>query len=163
VKEKQVTTSVISVIEGDIKDAKYVSGRIPFTNLGPLTDSTLVPDNPDIYYGARPEQLDRRVRNELNSHIIPLTQDNLPITPNFFLAAKEPDRSAAVAKRQACYDSALRARGMDSLRSYGQENLSYDINAYTISSIYYDGTLKMYTSHSTQLTSPGSRPEYHMH
>lgn len=52
---------------------------------------------------------------------------------------------------------------MDSLRSYGQENPSHNINAYTISSIYHDGTLKMFTSHPTQPTSPGSRPEYHMH
>ena len=163
VKEKQVTTSVIPFIEGDIGDAKCVSGGIPFTNLDPLTDGTLLPGNPDIYYGARPEQLDRRVRDELSGHIIPSTQDDLPVAPNFFLAAKGPDGSAAVAKRQACYDGALGARGMDSLRSYGQENSSRDTNAYTISSIYHDGTLKMYTSHPAQLISPGSRPEYSMH
>jgi hypothetical protein len=52
VKEKQVTTSVIPIIEGDIGDAKCVSGGIPFTNLGHLTDGTLVPGNPDIYYSA---------------------------------------------------------------------------------------------------------------
>ena len=88
-KEKQVTTSVIPYIGGDIKDAKCVSGGIPFTNLAPLTDGTLVPGNADIYYGARPEQLDRRVRDELSGHIIPSTQDDLPIAPNFFLAAKD--------------------------------------------------------------------------
>ncbi|KAL9034871.1 MAG: hypothetical protein Q9180_005169 [Flavoplaca navasiana] len=162
-KEKQVTTSVIPIIEGDIGDARCVSGGIPFTNLHPLTDGTFALGNPDIYYGARPEQLDRRVRNELSGHIIPSTQEDLPVAPNFFLAAKDPDGSAAVAKRQACYDGALGARGMDSLRSYGQENPSHNINAYTISSIYYDRTLKMYTSHPTQPTCPGSRPEYHMH
>ncbi|KAL9127755.1 MAG: hypothetical protein Q9175_007672 [Cornicularia normoerica] len=161
-KEKQVTTSVIPIVEGDIGDAKCVSGGIPFTNLDPLTDGTLVPGNPDIYYGARPEQLDRRVRNELRGHIIPSTQDDLPMAPNFFLAAKGPDGSAAVAKRQACYDGALGARGMDSLQSYGQENTSHITNAYTISSIYHDGTLKMYTSHPSPPTNPGSRPEYHM-
>jgi hypothetical protein len=32
---------------------------------------------------------------------------------------------------------------MDSLQSYGQENVSHATNAYTISSIYHDGTLKI--------------------
>jgi hypothetical protein len=99
VKEKQVIISVISIIEGDIRDAKCVSGGIPFTNLDHLTDGTLVPGNPDIYYGARHEQLDRRVRKELSGHIIPSTQDDLPIAPNFLLAAKGPDGSLAMAGR----------------------------------------------------------------
>jgi hypothetical protein len=34
-------------------------------------------------YGARPEQLDRRVRDVLSGHIIPSTQDSLPIAPIF--------------------------------------------------------------------------------
>jgi len=49
---------VIPVIEGKIRDAKCISGGIPFTNLNHLMDGTLVPGNPDRYYGARPEQLD---------------------------------------------------------------------------------------------------------
>jgi hypothetical protein len=49
---------------------------IPFTNLDHLMDGTLVPGNPDIYYGTRPEQLTRRVRNELSGHIIPSTQED---------------------------------------------------------------------------------------
>jgi hypothetical protein len=159
-KEKQVTTSVIPIIEGEIRDAKCVSGGIPFTNLDHLTDGTLVPGNPDLYYGARPEQLDRRVRDELSGHIIPSTQDDLPIAPNFLLAAKGPDGSLAVAGRQASYDGALGARGTQSLRSYGQDESVYDNNAYTITSIYHGGQLKMYTSHPTQPTSPGGRPEY---
>ncbi len=56
----------------------------------------------------------------------------------------------------------LGARGIHSLQSYGQDNPVYDNNAYTITSIYNDGTLKMYTSHPTQPTSPESRPEYYM-
>ena len=89
---------MIPIIEGDIRDARCVSGGIPFTNLDALTDGTLVPVNPDIYYGARPQQLDRRVRDELSGYIIPSIQDDLPIVTNFFLAAKGPDGRAAVAK-----------------------------------------------------------------
>jgi hypothetical protein len=58
-KEKQITESVISIIEGDNGDARCIAGGIPFKNLSPLTNGTLVPGNPDRYYRARPEQLDR--------------------------------------------------------------------------------------------------------
>jgi hypothetical protein len=70
VKEKQIITSVILIIEGDIGDAKCVSEEILFTNLDPLTNSTLILGNPNIYYSARPKQLDRRVRDKLDSQII---------------------------------------------------------------------------------------------
>jgi len=153
---------VIPVIEGKIRDAKCISGGIPFTNLNHLTDGTLVPGNPDRYYGARPEQLDRRVRTELSGHIIPSTQHNLPIAPTFFLAAKGPDGSLAVAGRQASYDGALGARGIQSLQSYRQDEPIYNNHTYTITSIYYGGTLKMYTSHASQPTDPGGQPEYYM-
>ncbi|KAL5373608.1 hypothetical protein PMIN06_012488 [Paraphaeosphaeria minitans] len=161
VKERQVSESVIPIIEGKMIDARCRSGGIPFTNLEPLTDGTLKPGNPDVYYGARPEQLSRKVRGELSDLIIPSTQHDLPTVPNFFLATKGPDGSAAVAKRQACYDGALGARGMHRLLSYGQGESVYN-NASTITSIYHDGTLKMYTSHVALSPSPGARPEYHM-
>jgi hypothetical protein len=160
-KEKQVSESMIPFIEGKVEDAKCRSGGIPFTNLDYLTDGTLVPGNPDIYYGARPEQLDRQVRNELTSRVVPSTQHDLPIAPNFFLAAKGPDGSLAVAGRQACYDGALGARGIQSLQSYRRDKLVDDNNAYTVTSIYHGGTLKMYTSHPKS-TGPGGRPEYFM-
>ena len=161
-KENKATKTVIPVIEGKITDNKCVEGDVLFTNLTPLTNDMLTAAKPDLYYGARPEQLDRRVRDELSGHIIPSTQDNLPIAPNFFLEAKGPDGSLAVAGRQACYDGALGARGMHSLMSYGQDDPAYDNNAYTITSIYHGGTLKMYTSHPTQPTNPGGRSEYCM-
>ncbi|PVH94218.1 hypothetical protein DM02DRAFT_618786 [Periconia macrospinosa] len=162
-KEKQVSESVIPIIEGKIGDTKCRSGGIPFTNLDPLTDGTLKSGNPDIYYGARPEQLSRKVRDDLSSRIIPSTQHDLPMAPNFFLAAKGPDGSLAVAGRQACYDGALGARGMHSLQSYGQDEPVYYNNASTITSIYHGGHLKMYTSHVAPPRSPGGRPEYYMH
>ena len=163
VKEKQVTTSVIPVIEGKISDSKCVSGGIPFANLEHLTDGTIVPGNPDIYYGARPEQLNRRVRGELNSYIIPSTQDDLPIAPNFFLAVKGPDGSLSVAAKQASYDGSLGERGILSLLSYGQDEPVFDKYAHTISSIYHGGQLKMYAIHSNPPTSRESQPAYFMH
>ncbi len=108
-KEKQITTSVLPIIEGNVEDARCISGGVPFTNLDHLTDGTLAPGNPDVYYGGRADQLDRCVRDELGASIIPSTQDDLPIAPNFFVAVEGLDGSAAVVKRQACYYGALGA------------------------------------------------------
>ena len=160
-KEKQVTTSVIPIIEGNGTDTKCISGDTLFTNFEPLTDGTLVPGKPDIYYGARPEQLVRPVRDELGGQVVPSTQDSLPIAPSFFVEVKGPDGLPAVAKRQATYVGALGARAIHTLRSYGQEPV-YDHNAYTITSTYLDGQLKMYSSHVTRPSLPGGRPEYFM-
>jgi hypothetical protein len=82
--------------------------------------------------------------------------------PNFFLEAKGPDGSLAVAGRQACYDGALGARGIHSLQSFGTSKPVYDNNAYTIESIYHGGTLEMYTTHPTESQNPNRRSEYHM-
>ena len=98
-KEKQVINSVIPIIEGKVEDGKCVAGDILFNNLDHLTDSTITPAKPDLFYGARLEQLDRRVRTKLSSRIIPLTQNDLLMAPNFFLEAKGPDGSLAVAGR----------------------------------------------------------------
>lgn len=83
----------------------------------------------------------------LSCDITPSTQEDLPKAPNCFIAVKGPDGSAAVAKRQACYEGALGERGILSLRSYGQSNLADDNNAYTFTSTYNEDALKMYTNH----------------
>ncbi|ESZ90169.1 hypothetical protein SBOR_9443 [Sclerotinia borealis F-4128] len=154
---------MIPIIEGNIEKAEYSSGGIPFTNLDDLTAAALVSfGNPDRYYGSRPERLSLQVRTKLSNHIIPSTQLDLPVAPNFVLAVKGPNRSFSVAQRHANYDGALCARGMNSLQSYGQDETAYDNNASTITSIYYGGCLNMYTSHSAQPNGPGSRPEYYM-
>lgn len=162
-KEKQITSSVIPIIEGNIADPRGACEGIPFSNLDPLTDGSLVPGNPDIYYGARLEQLNRHIRDELSGSIVPSTQDNLPVAPNFFVEVKGPDDAPTVARRQACYDGALSARGIQSLLSYNQEHQESDDSAYTFTSTYHDGHLKMYTNQYAQPTTPGQRPEYYMH
>lgn len=160
-KEREVTTTVIPIIEGNVGDTKCVADEIPFANLDHLTDGTLVPGNPDLYYGARPEQIDRNIRSKLEGQIVPSTQHDLPVAPNFFLAVKGPDGSLSVAARQASYDGALGARAIYSLQSFKSEP-RYDDNAYTITSIYHGGQLKMYTSHPIQPSIPGGRPGYIM-
>lgn len=159
-KEWQVISTVIPIIEGEVGDTKCISGQIPLTNLDHLTDGSLVAGNPDRYYGARPEQLNRQIRTELSGHIVPSTQHDFPVAPNFFLAVKGPDGSLAVAERQACYDGALGARGIRSLQTYSHAELDSDNKAYTITSTYHGGTLKVYTSHPLSPASPGTSGGY---
>ena len=160
-KENPVTTGPVPMIEGD-RDPKYSSGGYLFGNLGHLTDGTLAQAKPDRFYGARPKQLDLEIRKKLSNQIIPSTQDDLPMAPNFFLEAKGPDGTVAVAERQACYNGALGARAIHALQSYQQERPIYDNNAYTITSTYADGQLKLYTTHLIKPKAPGCRPEYIM-
>lgn len=48
---------VIPYIEGKIQNAKCCFKGILFTNLEPLTDSTLKLENLDVYYSARLKNL----------------------------------------------------------------------------------------------------------
>ncbi len=144
-KEPQVVSTIIPIIESEVGDSKCVAGQVPFTNLEALTDSSLVPGNPDLYYGVRSEQLDQHVRTQLDKHIMPSIQHNLPIVPNFFLNTKGRNRTPEVAELQAWYDGALGARGMNSLQTYA--NLDSDNKAYTLTLTYYRGTLTIYITY----------------
>jgi hypothetical protein len=157
-----VMIDMVPVIAGVRQDNHFSARKTKFGNLEPLTDGTIAPANPDLFYGARPEQLDRQIRDKLSGRIIPSTMEDKPMAPNFYFEAKGPDGSAAVARRQACYDGAMGARGMQSLQSYGQNELVYNNHAHTITSTYHDGQLKMYTTHITSPAGPGKPPEYHM-
>ena len=162
-KENKVTQKVIPMIQGAIQDERCVEGDITFTNLADLTSAELPKARPDLYYGARPEQLHRHIRNQLSRYIIPSTSEHLPLTPNFFLEAKGPDGSLAVALRQVLQDGALGARSIYTLQMYGQANPTFDNKAYTITSIYHFGTLTMFAHYIAQPNGPGTRPEYYMH
>ncbi|KAJ4359359.1 hypothetical protein N0V85_009450 [Neurospora sp. IMI 360204] len=130
-----VTQHVVPIIQGDIGDYNCMGIEKLFDNLDYLTDGSTGNANPHYYYGARLQQLDERVFTELGGIIIPSTQLDQPILPNFFLEVKGPDGSLGVAKRQACYDGALGARGMQHLLSYGSSDLVYDNKDYTLTSL----------------------------
>ncbi|KAM5430176.1 hypothetical protein McanMca71_001646 [Microsporum canis] len=161
-RKKNILIEVIKTIDGDTGDATCVGGDYSFANLSPLTDGLLVPARPDHFLGARPEGLKAEIRKDLKHKIVPTTSDHRPIAPNFFLQVKGLDGSLAVAFRQACYNGALGARGMHCLQSYKQEPI-YDGNAYTITSTYHGGMLKLYTTHLTAPTPEhGGGPKYIM-
>jgi hypothetical protein len=99
---------------------------------------------------------------ELDDHINPSREEDLPILPNFFLGAKRASTNYEKARAEAWYFGLLGARGMHSLQTYGQEK-TYDNNAYTITCLYQTGTLKMFTVHLVPPDSPEDPPKYAMH
>lgn len=117
---------------------------------------------PNYYEGARPEQLNRKIRTELGGYVVLSTNHCALIVPNFFTQGKGPSGNMAVADRQACYEGAMGARAIQRLQSYGQPEPVYDNNAYTITSTFDGRQLMMYTTHLTAPVNPGGRPEYHM-
>ncbi|KAI9147394.1 hypothetical protein HJFPF1_12414 [Paramyrothecium foliicola] len=161
-KESRVVATVIPIIEGDVGDPRCVASDVACSNLDHLTDGSLVCAKPDLYHGARPEQLKKEIRDELSNLIVPSTQDDLPILPNNFLEVKGPDGSLLVATRQATYNAALGSRAVHALQTYGAVDQAYDNNAYTLAWTYHGGTLKAYTNHPIPLSTPGMRPGYAM-
>jgi hypothetical protein len=125
-----------------------------------VTDSGLVDAKPDFYDGTELEKIYPEIRDSLGTMIIPSSLQHARSLPNFFTEAKGPDGSAAVAKRQACYDGALGARAMTSIRQFRQPLLR-NHNAVTITSTFHDSTLKLYTTHITDLESKDG-PKYYM-
>ncbi|MCJ1429106.1 hypothetical protein MMC29_007019, partial [Sticta canariensis] len=71
--EAQVTGYVIPLIEGETRDGNCRSGQIRFTNLAHLTDGSLASGSPDLFHDSPPRQLNRMVRGELSSQIMPST------------------------------------------------------------------------------------------
>ncbi|KAK3500502.1 hypothetical protein B0T13DRAFT_224002 [Neurospora crassa] len=63
-------------------------------------------------------------------------------------------------QRQACYNGALGARGMQHLIPYGASKLVYDNKAYTLTCTYQTGTLKMYTAYVIPPAKPGGWSRY---
>ena len=124
--------------------------NLRFVNLKDLTDGSITKAQPDFYDGARPEELNKHIREELGPYVLPSTNTAAPCLPNFFTEGKGPKGLTDVCENQAIYNGALGARGIHELRSYiGQETV-FDNKAYTITSAYHhSGTLAMYTTHPT--------------
>ncbi|PGH23924.1 hypothetical protein AJ80_01986 [Polytolypa hystricis UAMH7299] len=156
--EKKVMSSVFPTIRGDA-DIPFEEDKL-FGNLVPFADG-IVDAKPDFYDGARAGQLEHQVRSDLSGYIIPSTQHDAPILPNFFVEGKGPNGSSAVSARQALYDGTLGARAMLRLQCYGKERI-YDGNAYTITATYHPmGLLVLYTTHPTESTSHGRDTDFH--
>ncbi|KAL7940084.1 hypothetical protein V8C42DRAFT_356486 [Trichoderma barbatum] len=116
-KERDITTSVVPIIEGNVGDR-----------------------NPDIYYGARPEQLHPQLRNALRGCVVPSTQSDLPVAPNFSVEIK----------------------GKDGLLLRNPFRLPYDNEAHTLGCTYVDGQLKIFACHAIQPPMPSGQTSFVM-
>lgn len=160
--ENIVMSKVFPIIAGtaDIPS----QGNLLFGNLKDLTDGSITKAKPDLYDGSRPAGLKKQVREDLGPYIVPSSNTAAPCLPNFFTEAKGPKGASDVCKRQALYDGALGARGIQELRSYVDPNTSCDDNAYTVISTYHGGSgaLKLYATHCTRSTNPNRGQEFRM-
>ena len=160
--EDDVMSKLISRIQGTVPDAN-VTGNIPFNNLADMMRGKSHKAKPGRFYGARTEQLHQDLPDKLQALIVPSTEQARPIAPNYFVEAKSPKGSAFVASNQACFAGAAGARGIHSLRTYGERQPKYDNNAYNLSATYHSGTLKIYSHHVSLPHGSGTQPEYYMH
>lgn len=68
---------VIPIIAGEGRKKYRSITDASFNNMSPILEDITAP-KPDIYDGARPEQIDPRVRHSLGSHIMPSKKTNIP-------------------------------------------------------------------------------------
>jgi hypothetical protein len=104
-----------------------------------------------FYDGALLANIDKKVKDELSYFIIPLAVNpHFFAVLNFFIEVKAFNKDPNVAKRKACYYSALRARAMHKLQIY-KEDPFYNNEAYIITLIYNPATsiLELYITHPT--------------
>ncbi|KAL4958950.1 uncharacterized protein BDV14DRAFT_194195 [Aspergillus stella-maris] len=153
VDEQLVIKDILPVLEGKQTLNSQTGGGHLFNNFAHLTDGTLSNARPDFYHGARLQQLEPAIRKQLNDQVMPSTQSSRPIAPNFFFEAKGHAGSIPVVKRQACYNGALGARGLQSLQQHGHENSSKQPN---------DGNLGLWAHHPTRSANPDRQSDFVM-
>ncbi|KAM4068145.1 hypothetical protein HRG_009576 [Hirsutella rhossiliensis] len=160
--ESTIIRNVIPIITGNADIPN--ESNLPFTNLESLTDEDTAKAVPDFFDGARPGDIDTRVREDLNNLIRPTKHALVPVVPNFFLEVKPLTGRADVARKQACYDGAHGARAMHALQNYGETEPTYDGKAYAYSAIYHAGIsiLQLFAHHVVEPTTAGGYPEYRM-
>lgn len=159
--ESKVMSNVVPVITGAEVHYGETEDNKLFTSMETFAPGLRMAQ-PDKYHGARPEQVDARVRRDLDKYIIPTSNTSLPVVPNFFFEAKCGTGRHDVLQRQVMNDSAYGARAMFQLQNYGKETPEYDGNAYTIGSSYHSGAgfLQIYSTHPKQ--SATGDTEYYM-
>ncbi|RAH47120.1 uncharacterized protein BO95DRAFT_452140 [Aspergillus brunneoviolaceus CBS 621.78] len=130
--KQAVVTEVLAVLEGKHRARSQVAGGHPFRNMAPLTDGTLASAKPDLYHGARSNQLAPAIQEQLHKQIRPSSQSNRP------------------------------AKGHHGTRRTATRQAGYDDKAYTIMSTYRAGTLRIYATHPTRSRSPDCLTDYVM-
>ncbi|KAL7916617.1 hypothetical protein GGI35DRAFT_485737 [Trichoderma velutinum] len=141
---------VIPILEGSVDSSglrpdTMNDGEIELDNLVPLVEGIEVVLQPDYFDGAPLTALNREIRDALGGIIIPSKHISAPVAPNFFLEVRRPSGNAVTTKTEACYYGACGARSMHAIQSYVfHDAQGYDGNAYSFSSTYINGLLKIY-------------------
>lgn len=106
-----------------------IQGHLLFTNLESATNETTVKPMPDYFDGARVGDVHFQVKQDLNQKTVPAKHADVLVVPNLYLQAKAPKEVGTdVARLQACYNGAHRARAMHSVQNYGKDEPGYDNN-----------------------------------
>ncbi|KAH6618360.1 hypothetical protein B0J18DRAFT_371554 [Chaetomium sp. MPI-SDFR-AT-0129] len=158
-----VKDNVIPIIAGNADIPN--EGGLCFSNIESMTEETTVRAVPDFFDGARAGSIHGRIRNagvdgNLNHLIIPTNHASAPVAPNFFFETNVAGGGVDVALQQTVHDGAIGTRAMHALQNYSIKRPTFDGNAYTYSSTYLYGHLKLFAHHST--ATPDGLPEYHM-
>lgn len=160
--ENKAMSKVFPIIAGTADIASQENLR--FGNLKDLTDGSLTKAQPNFYDGARLEELNKQIRQELGPYIVPSKNTAAPCLPNFFMEGKGPKGLTNVGKLQALYNGALGARGIHEIQSYIDPEQAHDDHAYVITSTYHagPGALKLYATHRTQSSDPDRDYDFRM-
>ncbi|KAI9752870.1 MAG: hypothetical protein M4579_005437 [Chaenotheca gracillima] len=153
--ELTVVESVIPIITAS--QNIYHSNGDAFVNLETFASGSVVQARPDYYDGARPQDLNMSVREELWRFIMPASDITKPCLPNLFIEIGNSSDEPVVSERQALHNGAVGARAIHELRSYIGQGELFDNNAYTITSTYGAGTLVIYASFTIPPTGPNRR------
>lgn len=107
-----------------------------FTNLTLITKNATLILRPNLFDGAHPDTVDKKVWTDLKHVIILIIEGRVPIALNFFLEISGGDEPLKVLEAQLILNGAHGAHIIYALQNYGSEKSTFDDNAYTFSEVY---------------------------
>ena len=138
-------------------------GQVLFDNLHPLAPGSLTVAQPDYSDVTAAEGTKEQIRADLGNYIVTSTLPGSPVTPNFFVIVEGGRGTPAVAQRRTCHISALGARAIHQLQSYGRDpTTTYGKNAYAITIQCVGSSLPIYAHHLTPSSNSTKPIAYHM-
>lgn len=140
------------------------TGNVSWNNMSSMTDDQTVAPQPDLYYGFRVSDIDKSIRNDIDSLIIPSKTKGAPGAPYMILENKGRHGSLEVVKYQATHGGAATARAQFALKNFGLADPIYDdevlAEAWTYSCS--PGDLTRYVVRVSKPAAGSSQPGYHL-
>ncbi|PWY91798.1 hypothetical protein BO94DRAFT_533253 [Aspergillus sclerotioniger CBS 115572] len=140
------------------------------TNLAPLVPN-MTAAKPDVVDGARSDDLDQNIINNLEKFIVPFgissntnsnnAEEDMLVVPNFFLCNMLTDDDQSAGSRAALHCGSLGARAMHKIQCYGK-NKTYDQMAYSYVAVVLRTRMTLYAVHPIQSQVPGRETDYQM-